>query len=229
MNRVKGIVKAHLTDLWSWTMLPWLILGFSFAVNLVIGSLVEEVIITGGLTSIYIYMMVLGIVSLGQTFPFLIGFGARRKDYFLGTAATISLISAASAVVLMLLGYVERATSYWGIDLRFFNVPYVTDGPLAEQFEQFWIFFNAMLHLFFLGFAIAAVYRKFGRNGLFAVFIVLGLALTVAFYAITHYDRWGSLLSWAQGISVLELANGMLVLTLLYVVLSYALLRKATT
>jgi hypothetical protein len=225
MSRVTGIVKTHLTDRLSWLMLPWIILGSSFAVNVIIGSLIDEEIKTGGLASIFIYMMVIGIVSVGQTYPFLISFGARRKDYFLGTSATIALVSVGTAIALLLAGYVERVTDYWGIGLHFFAVPYLTDGSLLSQF---WIFFILMMNLFFCGFAIGAVYRKVGRNGLFGVFIVLGLALTIAFYLTTYFDKWASVLDWVVCISVLELANGLLVLTLVYVAASYGLLRKAT-
>ncbi len=226
MNRVAGIVKTHLTDVFSWLMLPWIILGSSFAVNAIIGSLVDEEIKTGGLASIFVYMLVIGIVSVGQTFPFLIGFGARRKDYFLGTTATVALVSVVTAILLLVVGYAERATEHWGIGLYFFNIPYLTDGSLLSQF---WIFFILMMNLFFCGFAIASIYRKIGRNGLFGVSIALGLALTVAFYLITHYDKWDSVWEWARGVSVVELANWLLALTLVYVGVSYALLRKATT
>ncbi|MFB9278874.1 hypothetical protein [Cohnella cellulosilytica] len=225
MNRVAGIVKTHMTDAFSWLMLPWIILGSSFVINVIIGSLSGEEIKTGGLASIFIYMLVIGIISVGQTFPFLISFGARRTDYFLGTTATAALVSVVTAVLLLVIGFIERATGHWGIDLYFFNVPYLTDGPLLTQF---WVFFIIMMNLFFFGFVIAAIYRRLGRNGMFGVFLGVGLVFTVAFYLISYYDNWEPIWNWIWGISVLELANRLLVLTLLYAGLSYLLLRRAT-
>jgi len=225
MNRVSGIVRTHLTDYLSWTLLPWIIMGFSFVINLIIGSLVDEEVKSGGLGSLFIYMMVLGIVSIAQTFPFLVSFGARRKDYFLGTAATIAFVSAGSAIVLILIGYLERATNHWGMDLYFFNFFSLTDGPVLERF---WFFFAGMIHLYYLGFAIGAVYRRFGRNGLFGFFIAVGLAFTCAFYLIGYYGKWQSIWNWVSGISVFELANGLVASMLIYVAASYLMLRKST-
>ncbi|TVX98275.1 hypothetical protein [Cohnella terricola] len=225
MSRVAGIVKTHLTDLWSWAMMPWLILGISFTVNVIIGASVGDKIETGGLSSIYVYMLVLGVGSVGQTFPFLIGFGARRKDYFLGTTATIALIGAGSVILLLILGYVERQTGYWGIELHFFNISYVTDGPLIQKF---WVLFSMMLHFFFVGFAISSIYRKFGRDGLFFFFIAFGVAITFAVYLLSVFDRLRAVFDWFVDLTVLGLANGLFLLTLVYVGLSYLLLRKAS-
>lgn len=225
MNRVVGIIKTHLADKLTWLILPWLILGISFACNLIVGSLADEKIYTGGLASIYIYMLVVGIGSVGQTFPFLIGFCTRRKDYFLGTAATIAIISFLSAIVLLLIGYVERETGQWGMELYFFNVKYLSDGPLLERF---WILFTLMINLFFCGFAISSIHRKFGRNGLYFFFIALSVVMTVASYLITLNEKWKPIFGWMADISVMELANGLFLGTLIYVLFSYLLLRRAT-
>ena len=56
----------------------------------------------------------------------------------------------------------------------------------------------------------------------------MGLVFTVAFYLISYYGNWEPIWNWIWGISVLELANRLLVLTLLYAGLSYLLLRRAT-
>jgi len=225
MSRVAGIVKTHVTDLWSWVTMPWMILGISFTVNVLIASMSGEKIETGGLASIFVYVLVLGIGSVGQTFPFLIGFGARRKDFFLGTTATIALIGGGTVILLLVLGYIERQTGYWGIDLHFFNIAYVTDGPL---FQKFWVQFSIMLNFFFVGFAISSLYRRFGRNGLYFFFIVIGVAGTFGSFLISMYDKWYAVFDWFADLAVLELANGLFILTLVYVGLSYLLLRKAS-
>lgn len=225
MNRVAGIIRTHLTDKLSWTIIPWAVLASSFVCNLIIGGVSDDKIYTGGLASIFVYMLVLGITSIGQTFPFLIGLSVRRKDYFLGTTATVVIISVVSAIVLILIGFIEQQSNQWGVDLYFFKVPYLTDGPLLEQF---WIFFNLMINLFFCGFIIASIHRRFGRNGLYFFFIILSLVITASVYLITWNKKWKVLLDWLADITVIELASGLLVLTLIYIGLSYLLLRKAT-
>ncbi|WP_239614841.1 hypothetical protein [Cohnella mopanensis] len=225
MNRVIGIVRTHLADRWAWLVLPWVIMGMSFVCNLIIGSLADDKIYTGGLASIYVYLFVLGIVTVGQTFPFIIGFGARRKDYFLGTIASITIISVLSAIVLIILGYIERQTGYWGVGLYFFNVRYLSDGPILERF---WVYFTMMINLYFCGFAISSIHRKFGRNGVFFFFIGLGVVLTAASYFISKYDKWKAIIDWFADLAVIELANGLFVGTLICILVSYVLLRKAT-
>ncbi|WP_256760760.1 hypothetical protein [Cohnella sp. WQ 127256] len=225
MNRVLGIVRTHLADRWSWIIFPWLILSISFVTNLIIVKLIGDSIYSGGLASIYIYMMVIGILSVAQTFPFIIGFSVRRRDYFLGTTTTITVISALSAIVICLLGYIERKTDYWGVKLHFFNIEYLTDGPVLERL---WILFVLMIHLFFLGFTISCIHRRFGRNGLFFFFIVLAIAFTISVYLITSYHKWNAIFDWFGDISVIELSSGLFICTLIYVGVSYLLLRRAT-
>jgi hypothetical protein len=191
---------------------------------LIAGS-AEDKIYTGGVASIFIYMMVLGITSVGQTFPFLIGFGARRKDYFLGTTATITIISIASSFILLLLGYIEMQSEGWGVELHFFHLPYIGDGSVLSRT---WVLFSFMIHLFFLGFAISCIHRKFGRNGLYAFFILTGIILTLSSYLITQYGDWKAIIDWFGETSAAQIASGSFVLTLVYVWFSYLMLRKAT-
>ena len=225
MNRVAGIVRTHLTDRWTWVFLPWVILSISFICNLLIGGMSGDVIYTGGIASIYVYMFLLGVMSLGQTFPFLIGFSVRRKDYFIGTIATITIISIASSILLLLLGFIENQTDGWGVNLHFFHLPYLSDGSI---FARAWILFSVMINIFFSGFAISSIHRKFGRNGLYLFFIVLSVVTTFSVYLISMYGKWKAILDWFADISSVQLASGLFVLTLIYIGVSYLLLRKAT-
>jgi hypothetical protein len=225
MNRVSGIIRTHLTDKWGWILIPWLVLASSFVVNLFVAGLSGEVIYTGGVASIFIYMLVLGIVIVAQTFPFIIGFGSRRKDYFLGTAATIVIISAIFALILCMLARIEVQSGNWGVNLHFFNIPYISDG---SAIGSYWVQFSFMTHLFFTGFFIACLYRKFGRNGFFLFSIVLFVILSISVYLINIRDGWNAIFNWLGEISAVELATGLFLLTLVYLGLSYGLLRKAT-
>ncbi|MFC5470582.1 hypothetical protein ACFPPD_17965 [Cohnella suwonensis] len=225
MSKPFGIVKTYLTDKWSWVALPWVILFSSFSINLLLAGSIGDEMTTGGLASIFIYTFVLGIISLSQTFPFIIGFGARRKDYFAGTAATISIVGACSSVALAVLAWIERQSDGWGVHLHFFSLPYFSDGstPMTALF-----FFGAMTNLFFAGFVISSIHRKFGRNGLFLFFALIGLALTATFYLLSYYEGWQMLGDWLDGGTLLQLTGTLLAITFVYGAASYALLRRAT-
>lgn len=228
MNRISGVIRTHFTDRFGWFFLPWIIIMSSFFINLIVSGTIGEEIYTGGLVSIHIYMLVLGIVNVVQTFPFIIGFGVRRKDYFAGTIASIAIISIAYGIVLWALGYIENdITGGWGTKLHFFHLPYISEGSAVGQI---WFQASLMFHLFFLGFMISCIYRRFGRAGTYTFFISLFLLLTITAFLISFYEMWKDILDWFKYISIsaTELASILFLISLIYLLFSHLLLRRAT-
>src|SRR5690606_29405799 len=125
MNRTIGVLKMHCRDKWSWLYIPWIVCLGSFLVNRMVGYTIssQNEIYTGGISSIFIYLFVIGIIMPPQTFAFALGMGVRRKDYFLGTAMLAVLFSAASSVLLLILSQIEQGTNQWGVGLHFFYLP----------------------------------------------------------------------------------------------------------
>ncbi|MFC4810261.1 hypothetical protein [Paenibacillus sp. GCM10023250] len=227
MNTVQGIVRMHMRDKWSWIYLPWVIVLSSFAINLLIAVLMadDEKIVTGGLMSIFIYMLVSGIVAVHHTFPFALGLSVRRKDYFAGTLIMILAVSAASALVLMLLSYIESWTDGWHTDLFFFHLPYVSDGNAPQQFV---VFGSLMLFMYLLGFAISSMFRRFGKTGLYAASIIGLLLGTLLVYGSIYWGWWNGIYDFFQGRSAFNLALLLLPLSALLALGGYALLRRST-
>ena len=89
MNRIVNVVALQTKDKFSWFLLPWIIVGSSFVINIIIAILIggKSPIYTGGMSSIYIYMLVVGGLCVAGPFPLALGFSARRRDYYLGTTA----------------------------------------------------------------------------------------------------------------------------------------------
>ncbi|GIP35406.1 hypothetical protein [Paenibacillus sp. J2TS4] len=225
MNRVQGVVKMHFKDKWLWFFLPCLILFSSFIVNLIIGYFITDAIYTGGISSFYLYMLVMGIISLAQSFPFALGFSVRRTDYFWGTVATVAGVGVIMAILMLLLSFVEQWTGSWGVDLHFFNLPYLNEGIAAELL---WVNFSIIMNMFFLGFFISSIYRRFGKSGMFTFFILLMLLSTVSVYLITFNYWWGDIFRWLSSHTASELAFWALPFTVCYILLSYLNLRRAT-
>lgn len=229
MNRTTSVFRLLLKDRLSWFVIPWTIVFSSFFINLLIFFLIksseEAVSITGGLSSIYIYMGVMGILIVPQTFPFALGLGIRRTDYFWGTTAAIGFVSAASAIVVVLLSAVERALSGWGGLVNFFSMPFIVDEMILSQL---WFYAALMLHLFFTGFAVAAIFRRYGGVILMLVLGGLFVAFSVFILLATYYGWWSSILEALSGLTVMKLINWASVGTLFYMALSYLLLRKST-
>ncbi|SFS67758.1 hypothetical protein [Paenibacillus sp. BC26] len=228
MNMVQNVVKMYARDKWGWFFLPWVILFSSFIVNLFIAAFlpVDDKIVTGGLMSIFIYMMVIGIVSLSQTFPFALGLSVRRRDFFLGSMLMISLLSAGIAIILCLLSYIEGSViDGWGVSLYFFHLPYISDG---NAFLQIVIFFSVMLNLYMIGFLCASVHRRFGRNGMYVFSIVAVLVLTVITYIVKYMGWWSDIFNFFGDHTAVQFALMLFPITICLSLVSYLLLRRAT-
>jgi hypothetical protein len=227
MNRTTSVTKMHMRDKWMWFFVPWIVLLSSFGINLIIGYLITEKtgVYTGGLTSIFIYALIAGILSLTQMFPFALGLSVRRIDFFLGTMIMIGLSSAVSAIVLFLFSIMERLTGSWGVNLHFFRLPYVNDG---NAFEQLLIYFVLLVHLFTLGFVTSSIARRFGKYGLLSFFAVVILLLGILSILCTHYSWWDDIFRFMSGHTAFELVLFTIPGTILYGLVSYLLLRKAT-
>ena len=226
MNRVQVTMKMHFKDKWTWFFNPWIILAISFLINLAIGYLSEEIIYSGGLSSIYIFFMISGILTLAKTFPYAIGMGLRRTDFFLGTAAAVTLVSAVSAVLIFLLSVIEKdMTGGWGADVHYFHLPYLNDGNV---FEQLWIYFIVMVNMFFLGFAICSMFMRFGSKGMYIFFIGLSVFFMIGSFIATRNQWWEDISHWIGKQTAFELGLWMVPLTLVYALVSFLLIRRTT-
>lgn len=84
MNRVNNVIKLHMRNKMSWLLIPWIILGANFVISLIFGLSLNdgETMNTGGLASIFIYMLVTGAVTLKDTFPLLWGLAFVERTIF---------------------------------------------------------------------------------------------------------------------------------------------------
>ena len=106
---------------------------------------------SGASIYIFVYMMVVAIQAMNLTFPFALGYGVTRRDFWLGSSLTFVLLSAMYAIGLTILSIIEEATNGWGLGGRMFTAVYFGDGPWSQRL---FIFFVAFLFFFFVGAAI---------------------------------------------------------------------------
>ena len=227
MNRVMNVMKMHTKDKWGWFFVPWIILFFSFFINLIIGIISggKSPIYTGGLASIYIYMFVAGLVSITQMFQFAIGLSVRRKDFYLGTAGLFISLSSAIAIVLFILSVLEKVSGSWGVNLHFFHLPYLSDGSVIEQLL---INFVLMLNMFFLGSMISSVFQRFGSKGILILLGAIGIVVTILSFLCTYYEWWSDIFQWFTQHSAFEITMWTVPVIAVYMLVSYAFLKKAT-
>lgn len=185
MKTLLNVARYHLVDRVTYLALPWGIMAFSFLVNAVIATLVPPAPggqYTGGLVTIYIFLLVCGVLSMTRFLPFGLMLGVSRRGYYLGTALLVVALGVGHGLGLTVLQMVERATGGWGLALHFFRVPWIMDGP----WHQTWLTSFVMLVLFFgYGMWYGLVYRRWNVPGLVAfiaaqVLVTLGVLVVVS-------------------------------------------------
>src|SRR5262245_42550985 len=128
MKTLVNVARYHLADRVTYLALPWGIMTFSFLVNVAIAATAprpEGGQYTGGLATIYLFLLVCGAYSMTRSLPFGLMLGVSRRSYYLGTALLVLAVGVAYGSVLTVLQIVERATGGWGLSLHFFRIPWI--------------------------------------------------------------------------------------------------------
>ncbi len=188
MNTLVNVARYHLVDRITWVVIPWAILTFSFGVNVVVAATVPagpHGNYTGGLVTLYVFLLVCGVLSMTRSLPFGLMLGISRRTYYLGTALLVVVLGVVYGLALTVLQLVERGTGGWGLSLHFFRVPWIMDGPWYET----WLTSFVLLVAFFLyGMWYGLVFRRWSLPGLL-VFIaaqILVALLVVVAVSATH-------------------------------------------
>jgi hypothetical protein len=257
-NRIISVMAMHSRDWGTWFVNPAGVLGIGFAICLFLDLFIAVLLgrhVTGGfyvgaVSALYFVMLAQGVITLSGTFPFAVGFGARRRDYFLGTLAMGGAVSATWAVLLGLLSLVEaNVIKDWGVDLHFFHLPFFSDGAPARQFcwttyctaqsnpnyfhngapmQQFWVYFALLLFMYLLGMLIGSIYQRFGRTGIYILLVAAVLLLSVFFLVSAYVRWWGAISDWLAPQTATILALWLVPPMACFALISFALLRKAT-
>lgn len=209
--------------------MPWAILGSAFVVNLLIWSLIpespNEPRITGGVLSIYIFVLIGQAFTVVQWFPFALGLSVTRRHFLLAAAGLTVVEAFGQGLVLTLLRAVEELTGGWGIDLTFFGVPYLVQ---ENWFLQWLVYSVPFLGLAGLGLVTGAIFKRFGQAGMWVATLVVVLAVGLGAALLTWRQGWGAFGSFLAGVPPLTaLALVPAVLAVVLWSLTYLLLRRA--
>ncbi|MBO0822397.1 MAG: ABC transporter permease [Actinobacteria bacterium] len=190
MTTLVNIARYHLVDRLTYVILPWGLMAFSFLVNLGVGALVPNTpqgYYTGGLATIYIYLLVCGTLSMTRSLPFGLMLGVGRRGYYLGTAMLVASVGVVYGLALTILQVIERATGGWGLGVHFFRIPWILDGP----WYRIWPTSFLLLVLFFLyGMWYGLVYRRWNLPGLLAFVAAQVLAALVVVVVVSMTHNW---------------------------------------
>ncbi len=236
-GRIANVVRLQLGNPWTPVILPWMILGFIFLGNIAVLLLIgintggrdardarEGFSYSGASFYIFIYMMVVAIQSINITFPFALGLGVTRRDYWLGSSVTFVLLATMYSVGITILGLIERATGGWGLGGAMFAPVYYGE----EWWQRLLVVFIALLFFLFLGSALGVIYLRWKATGMIVFFASLATLLIVTGFVLTFTNRWPGLGAALAAASPLEIASWFLIPTALAGVLGFFIMQKAT-
>ncbi|GAB3606967.1 hypothetical protein GCM10027413_23760 [Conyzicola nivalis] len=238
-NRILAIVRLHFVNPATTIVIPWMILGFIFLVNLAIWAIIfasvadeesrtnaqEGLNWSGASFYIFVYMTIVAIQAINLTFPFAQGYSVTRKDFYLGTSIAFLLLAAMYAAGLTVLSLIEDATDGWGLGGHMFTSVYFGVG---EWYVRFGLFFTIFAFFFFLGAAFAAVYVRWRANGMIALWAAITLVIVALIALVTFTDSWPAVGGWFVETGVNGVILWTLVPTAISAVTGYFVLKKAT-
>jgi hypothetical protein len=180
---------------------------------------------SGATFFIFVYMMVVAVQAVSISFGLALGYGATRRDFSLGTAATFVLLSVGWTALFALFGALEDATGGWGFGGNFFSTIYFGDGPLLERV---FAVFCAFLFFFFIGSATASVYVRWRQRGMLAFFGALGALVLGGIALLTLTGSWAAFGGFFAGIGFVGGYALSLLVSAAAAVAGYLILRRAT-
>lgn len=228
MNTWTGVARYQLMERSNFVIQPWLILALVLAINEAIVASIPgghgQPHYVGALASIYIVLIVAGALGVARQLPFALALGVSRRSFYAGTALLSLAIAAVYGLALTVLQLIERGTGGWGINLHFFRVPYLFDGPWYLT----WLTSSVGLALMLAwGMWFGIVYRRWNLTGLFAFIAAQAVAITAVLLIISFADAWASAASFFTTLTIEGLTGLLAVLAVALLAGGYTTMRRA--
>ncbi|MEE2568724.1 hypothetical protein V1638_04865 [Pseudarthrobacter sp. J64] len=171
------------------------------------------------------YLMVVGVQAVGLTFSFALGFGATRRDFWLGTSLMFVATSALFAALIASLVQLEIATGGWGIGVHMFNALWFgTNGWLMDFYSAFAL----QLLVLFLGASITTVYMRWRMRGMIVVLFLAAAVLPGLLAIVTLGGHWPDVINWFGAIGMAGTFTVLLALAGVCAAAGYLVIRRAT-
>ncbi|MBL7502610.1 ABC transporter permease [Frankia sp. CNm7] len=220
---VTNVARYHLIQWQLYFLLPWGIMMFSFAVNLVVASQIPNTD-TGGLATIYVWVFIGGLFSTFKSLQFGLALGISRRSYYLGTAGLAVALAAGYGLALTGLQAIEAATDGWGQNLGFFRVGYILDGP---WYLTWLTSFVCLALMFVYGMWFGIVYRRWSVLGMTSFVAAQILLLVAAALLATWTDAWSRIGDFFSALSATGLTGVLAVLMVALFAGGYGTMRRA--
>ena len=242
MNSLVKVARYHMVQPFTLTLTPWANLVFAFLVCLVVFRMVpvghHDVLTANGLASvpdtsgrwtgavaaIFGTFLAVSIQCIGRAMPFALTLGVSRRSYYAGTALLGAGLAFVYAGALTALQAIERATDGWGVQMSFFRVPYILEGP---WYVTWLTCFVGLALVFVYGMWHGIVYRRWGLPGSTAFIAAQILVALVAAVAVTWSHAWPSVGGFFTSLTALGFTGVLAVLAVALVAGGQATIRRA--
>ncbi len=191
MRTLVNVARYHLVDRILYVVMPWALLAFVLAINLVIAGLIttgpKHYLSVGGLASFYIMILLLGVSSTTRSLAFGLSLGVSRRSYYLGTAGLAIAMAAVYGFALTVLQVIERLSDGWGVRLHFFRVAYLLPGP---WYLTWLTSFVGLVLVFVYGSWFGLAWRRWSVPGLMGLIVAQITVLLAGALIATWADAW---------------------------------------
>ena len=236
-SRIWAVVRLQFTNPWTVIILPWIILTAILLLNLGIWWIIysnlspadlanaqEGTQYSGAISYAFVYMMVVAVQAINGYFPFALGYGVTRRDYYLGAALSFVLLSVYYSLGFTVFSLIEDATDGWWVGGTMFTAVYFGENPLQRLF----IFFAILMFFFFIGSAVAAVYVRWKSLGMIVFFAALAFLLLAVGALLTATESWPAVGAWFEANGFIGTFAWTLVPTAIAAITGYFILQRAT-
>jgi hypothetical protein len=175
--------------------------------------------------SLYIFMLICGSLSMTRSLPFGLMMGISRRTYYAGTALLVLTLGVVYGLGLTLLQLVERATNGWGLNLHYFRIPWILNGPWYET----WLTSFVLLVAFVLyGMWYGLVFRRWSVPGLVAFIAAQILVALLAVITVSAIGSWSGVGHFFTTVTALAVTGMLAVLALAMGLGGLTTLRRVT-
>lgn len=227
--RILRVARMHLN---AWQLLlawPLGVLAASYLISIAIFALVVDgsnpTEINGGVSSMLAVALTFYVQAIVSTLPFAVGLSVTRREFLAATALVALGQALVLGVLLYALGVLERATNYWGVGMRMFDIPaYFTDNAVL----QFLSIVLVTLLAAAAGAVIGGLYLRWRTPGLLTTGVGAMLVLGAAAIVVTWRHWWSDVGHWFVDIpGALPVAVFPAALCAALAITAWAILRRA--
>lgn len=226
---VATVVRYLLLDRVTYLVLPWAWAAFGFLVDVVLLRLTPaghtDHRWVGGLAAVFLVTFSVGVQSVARALPLALALGVSRRTYFRGVTTLALALAGCFGCVVAVCQTLERATGGWGMNMAYFRVPYVLDGP---WYLSWLTATTAFCLLFVYGMWYGLVHRRLGLPGTMLFGAAQIGALALAATAATWAHDWRGIGRFLTALTAAGVTGVLAVAVAVMLAGAFATLRRLT-